>query len=259
MVRNSNAPVVAVNGPHEAPTQRNPRTTQRALQRCMKNVEWTAADNEEQPRLPELTPHSSDSTTPPQLNPFAPAFVPGSLKSSASNSALIATVPVTGVVPVPAASSLRLAVGASMIPHPAKAHKGGEDAYFISDDSLVFGIADGVGGWEALGVDSGMYSRSLMGFCGEAVNASGLRDPFEVLKYAHDRCTCIQGSTTACIVSLLPNGSLSAVNLGDSGFIIIRAGKLFYKTRDQTHFFNCTFVLVWICVSCLRFTQAPSR
>lgn len=35
--------------------------------------------------------------------------------------------------------------GSHMIPHPAKAYKGGEDAIFASDNLLV--VADGVGGW----------------------------------------------------------------------------------------------------------------
>lgn len=32
-----------------------------------------------------------------------------------------------------------------MIPHPEKAHKGGEDALFVDPKLLV--VADGVGGW----------------------------------------------------------------------------------------------------------------
>ncbi len=32
-----------------------------------------------------------------------------------------------------------------MIPHPEKAHKGGEDAIFTHEKMLV--VADGVGGW----------------------------------------------------------------------------------------------------------------
>jgi hypothetical protein len=58
--------------------------------------------------------------------------------------------------------SLRLVSGAHMIPHPEKRHKGGEDAYFLSEDGQVLGVADGVGGWALSGVDSGLYSKSLM-------------------------------------------------------------------------------------------------
>ena len=34
---------------------------------------------------------------------------------------------------------LRLDVAAALMPHPAKAHRGGEDAVFLSDDGLTFG------------------------------------------------------------------------------------------------------------------------
>ena len=34
-----------------------------------------------------------------------------------------------------------------MLPHPLKAHYGGEDAVFWSTDGRSFGVADGVGGW----------------------------------------------------------------------------------------------------------------
>ncbi len=42
---------------------------------------------------------------------------------------------------------LVLEAGAGMIPHPAKADRGGEDAYFICDRGFAMGVADGVGGW----------------------------------------------------------------------------------------------------------------
>lgn len=46
-----------------------------------------------------------------------------------------------------------------MIPHPEKAHRGGEDAYFNSSSMLV--VADGVGGWNNHGIDPSKYSRFL--------------------------------------------------------------------------------------------------
>ena len=43
---------------------------------------------------------------------------------------------------------LRLAAGAAAVPHPAKADRGGEDAFFVSQEGLgSAGVADGVGGW----------------------------------------------------------------------------------------------------------------
>ena len=46
-------------------------------------------------------------------------------------------------------------------PHPQKKEKGGEDAWVASHNLLV--VADGVGGWEAKGVDSGLFSKTLVG------------------------------------------------------------------------------------------------
>lgn len=46
-----------------------------------------------------------------------------------------------------------------MIPHPEKAHKGGEDAFFDSEKMLV--ISDGVGGWNEQGIDPSKYSKFL--------------------------------------------------------------------------------------------------
>jgi len=46
-------------------------------------------------------------------------------------------------------SSIRLLLqsGAAMLPHPDKAHRGGEDSFFIADHQAAVGVADGVGGW----------------------------------------------------------------------------------------------------------------
>ena len=50
--------------------------------------------------------------------------------------------------------------GSSNIPHPDKRHKDGEDAWFVQEDLMV--VADGVGGWEAHGYDSGLFSKKLV-------------------------------------------------------------------------------------------------
>ena len=50
--------------------------------------------------------------------------------------------------------------GSSNIPHFQKRYKGGEDAWLAQEDFLV--VADGVGGWEAHGIDSGKFSKQLV-------------------------------------------------------------------------------------------------
>ena len=57
--------------------------------------------------------------------------------------------------------------GYNLIPHPAKVHKGGEDAVFVSDNLLV--VTDGVGGWADYGVDPGLYSKKLCKIIGEKI------------------------------------------------------------------------------------------
>ena len=65
---------------------------------------------------------------------------------------------------------LKLTSKIRVIPHPSKAqrkyvlppHKGGEDSCFVDDDLGCVGVADGVGGWAAHGIDAGIFARQLM-------------------------------------------------------------------------------------------------
>jgi len=50
----------------------------------------------------------------------------------------------------------------------------------------------------------------------------------------------IGGASTACLINMnATTGRLTAANLGDSGFYIIRGQTMFYKEPAQTHYFNC--------------------
>jgi protein phosphatase PTC7 len=132
----------------------------------------------------------------------------------------------------------RLSVGVSAIPHPAKVAKGGEDAYFLSTDMKVIGVADGVGGWADIGVDPALYSKSLMEGAKLSVESPlSARDPVEVMSEAYQYSTCVQGSSTACII-VLDGTHINAANLGDSGFMIIRGLEIVYRTKEQQHSFN---------------------
>jgi len=51
-------------------------------------------------------------------------------------------------------------LGFGCAPHPEKVWKGGEDALFVSKNIIL--IADGVGGWAKMGIDSGFYARRLV-------------------------------------------------------------------------------------------------
>lgn len=62
--------------------------------------------------------------------------------------------------------------GASLLPHPEKAYKGGEDALFASDHVLL--VADGVGGWADSGIDPGLYSKKLVSLAEELIGQDKL-------------------------------------------------------------------------------------
>lgn len=132
----------------------------------------------------------------------------------------------------------RISVGISSIPHPAKVAKGGEDAYFLSDDMKVIGIADGVGGWGDIGVDPALYSKSLMEGAKLCIESSPQnRDPVEVMHEAYQYSSYVQGSSTCCIM-VLDGIRLTAANLGDSGFMVIRGLEVVFRTKEQQHSFN---------------------
>lgn len=61
---------------------------------------------------------------------------------------------------LPLGRQLRLVAGGASIPHPDKAHTGGEDAFLVCGRGLgAAAVADGVGGWAELGIDPAEYPR----------------------------------------------------------------------------------------------------
>ncbi|KAL8477217.1 hypothetical protein ACS0TY_029490 [Phlomoides rotata] len=140
-------------------------------------------------------------------------------------------------------SSLKLLSGACYMPHPAKEETGGEDAHFICADEQVIGVSDGVGGWADVGVNAGDYARELMSNSVKAIREVPPADidPLQVLEKAHG-ATNAMGSSTACIIAL-KNQDLHAINLGDSGFIIVRDGCTVFESPVQQHGFNFTYQL----------------
>lgn len=138
---------------------------------------------------------------------------------------------------------LKLLSGSCYLPHPDKEETGGEDAHFICADEHAVGVADGVGGWADHGIDSGLYSRELMSNSVTAVQEEpkGSIDPARVLEKAHSS-TKAKGSSTACIIALTDQG-LHAINLGDSGFIVVRDGCTVFRSPVQQHGFNFTYQL----------------
>ena len=84
-----------------------------------------------------------------------------------SRAQALASRPFARLTTLPFATSARASLSspvafdfhATMIPHPEKAARGGEDAYFAQP--FAIGVADGVGGWAMSGVDPSHFSRAL--------------------------------------------------------------------------------------------------
>ncbi|KAI3464986.1 hypothetical protein Pfo_021649 [Paulownia fortunei] len=144
---------------------------------------------------------------------------------------------------IPIDRTLKLNSGSCYLPHPDKEETGGEDAHFICTGEQAIGVADGVGGWADLGVDSGKYARELMFNSVNAIQEEprGSIDPARVLDKAYTS-TKAKGSSTACIIALTEQG-LNAINLGDSGFMVVRDGCTVFRSPVQQHDFNFTYQL----------------
>ena len=135
---------------------------------------------------------------------------------------------------------MRFVFGNCLIPHPNKADRGGEDALFTSDEINALGVSDGVGSWYSRGVDPGIYARELMRLTEVAIQAGKL-DPVQALRQAY-AANNERGTATAC-VALLDDGQLNSVNVGDSGFIILRVSQVIQSRQITIHSFNFPFQL----------------
>jgi len=125
----------------------------------------------------------------------------------------------------------------------------GEDACFIGKfkSTHVAGVADGVGGWRKYGIDPSEFSSRLMKNCADVVKTGDFEPsrPDLIIAKAFNKLKVGPrpiGSSTACIVVVHQN-TLYSANLGDSGYLLYRNGKILHKSQEQTHYFNAPFQL----------------
>ncbi|KAH7669096.1 Protein-serine/threonine phosphatase protein [Dioscorea alata] len=137
--------------------------------------------------------------------------------------------------------TLKVKAGSCYLPKPKNQRMNGDDAMFVCEEVMIAGVADGVGGWAREGIDPGEYARELMAKAEEALLQL---EPFDVLSEAYHGTTS-PGASTACIVALhdIPHQKLTAVNVGDSGFMVVRNGYTIFKSSIQQHRFNTTYSL----------------
>lgn len=138
--------------------------------------------------------------------------------------------------------------GAFAIPHPEKAYRGGEDAFFCHSRGI--GVADGVGGYARENIDPAVYTRNVMKYCLEILKKSTEKgstgiSAIECLNYGA-YMTQKEGSVGGCpatVVTIKEQKIASVLNLGDCGTLIVREGKLIFQSKQQQHSFNCPFQL----------------
>lgn len=175
--------------------------------------------------------------------------------------------------------ALRFAAAASIVPHPDKVAKGGEDACFVGDCGTALGLADGVGGWAEDGIDPADYARALVAAMdegaaaatgvtpreGETDGAVGTAAARAVLEHAHAACMTVPGAATA-VLALARGRTLCVANLGDSG---VRCGccrdecacsRLLFSPFFPFFFLRAMYIILRVRARmCTCVMQAPSR
>ncbi|UJR24670.1 hypothetical protein I4U23_006043 [Adineta vaga] len=117
----------------------------------------------------------------------------------------------------------------------------GDDVAFVkqSDDHILIGLADGVSGNRHHGLDPYKFAHTLISSCADEteriIGSSSMRG------LVHRAIRCVEkrsifGSATLCLLSIDKRCSyLRSLNIGDSGFMLIRQNKLIIRSNPQYH------------------------
>ncbi|CAN6232560.1 unnamed protein product [Urochloa humidicola] len=134
--------------------------------------------------------------------------------------------------------ALRLLCGSCYV--PLRDH----DAHFAHAGAGVFGVADGVGAYVRYGVDAGAFSRGLMESArteAEIAAEAGAPpvSPYALLEVAYKKTVAsgAPGASTAAILSL-SGEALRWAYVGDSGFALVRGGRIERRSEPQRHIFT---------------------
>lgn len=145
----------------------------------------------------------------------------------------------------------------------------GQDSFFVSrigeTDDVALGVADGVGGWEASGVDPADFAHGLCEYMARAAaedaGGEGAASSARALmqKGYEDVCqdaSVKAGGSTACVVVARASGQLDVANLGDSGFVQLRLNAVHAGSAAQTHAFNTPYQLSMVPAEMLARSRA---
>ncbi|KAK9863067.1 hypothetical protein WJX84_009275 [Apatococcus fuscideae] len=129
---------------------------------------------------------------------------------------------------------LSLVVGTFSLPHPDKASYGGEDAHFVSSSALAIGVADGVGGWGADGINPAEYSRMLMRLTQQSLESAISQPPSA-------QPDSSSSSSMPSEAASRDSPSINSAVLGDSIFMHVRDRQVLHRATPGLHFFDCPF------------------
>ena len=137
---------------------------------------------------------------------------------------------------------LRLYSAGFNIPHPRKAHRGGEDSYLVSSPTnSTIAVADGVGGWESKGVNPRAFADEMLSKT-YFVMKNGVFDPKMGITASFPELSQV-GSATFCMGKMNSEGIFRVANIGDSGFMVIRDKQILIESAEHQHDFNYPYQL----------------
>ncbi|CAF1147298.1 unnamed protein product [Rotaria sordida] len=117
----------------------------------------------------------------------------------------------------------------------------GDDVAFVkqSNDYILIGLSDGVSGNRNHGLDPYKFAHTLISSCLEETDRIIGSSSMRGLVHRAIRCVekrSIFGSATLCLLSIDKHSSyLRSLNIGDSGFMLIRQNKLIIRSHPQYH------------------------
>jgi len=135
----------------------------------------------------------------------------------------------------------KLAFGVA--PHPDKVWKGGEDAFFVSRNIMM--MADGVGGWAKMGIDSGVYARRLVEIVKALLHSD--KELYYIERPEELGVKAVQlneekGSATLSIITLHPvSGVVKGYHVGDSIYGIFSPEGFYFMAHEQQRSFNVPY------------------
>lgn len=152
-------------------------------------------------------------------------------------------VTIDDAIIAPEITDIKIEISGYVLPHPAKIRWGGEDAIFIK--GRTFGVFDGVSGADkkdGVPLYSITLAQEMQATVGEKPhNIKELTSLLSDAAAVADKTAT--GASTALVASLSETGKLSVLNLGDSYCYVIREGKVFSKSKEIVHYFECPYQL----------------